>query len=83
MTVTKLDWATLRANALIKGHRFGSGHSVAIRDKIAGELRLERAATIKATLYKLIEADCLVHDHSEVLLRLSDQETSGGPPYAA
>ena len=72
--VTKLDWALVKANAVVKGCRFSVGHSLPTRDRIAVALRRERSATIEGVLAKLIAAQMLPPNLETILEQLATEE---------
>ena len=72
--VKTLDWATVKANQVVKGSRFSLGHSLATRDKIATALRRERIHTIKGVILRLFEGGLLVGDLQDAINSLADQE---------
>jgi hypothetical protein len=72
--VKTLDWATVKANQVVKGARFSLGHSVPTRDKIAEALRRERIHTVKGVLLRLYEGGLLTGDFQAAVDRLADQE---------
>ena len=72
--VKTLDWATIKANQVVKGSRFSTGHSLPTRDKIAEALRRERIHSIKGVLLRLYEGGLLNGDLQAAIDRLADRE---------
>jgi hypothetical protein len=72
--VKTLDWATIKANQVVKGTRFSLGHSLPTRDKIAEALRRERIHTIKGVILRLYEGGLLNGDLETAIMRLAERE---------
>ena len=72
--IRPLDWATIKANQVVKGARFSLGHSVPTRDKIAEALRQERIHTIKGVVLRLYEGGLLNGDLETAIMRLAERE---------
>lgn len=76
--VKNLDWATIKANQVVKGARFSLGHSLPTRDKIAEALRRERIHTIKGVILRLYEGGLLNGDLESAIMRLAEREEALG-----